>query len=373
MRRTKRKVVIIHFQPLERFPPVLNLLNYFGDNNELDLTVISTLNNEEKSLKSFTHPNIRIIRTPGIRPGSLFRLINYCRFYLGSLWFLLNIKPHIVLYYETLSSWPVLIYKKVRKKKLKVFLHCHEYTSPENYNDMWLVKQMHKMETRMYPSFSWISHTNEVRLEKFKEDHFLNKMDKSVFHLMPNYPPRKWSLFQTEFGSGSKTRLVFAGSLGYDNMYLKEIVDWVILNKEFVSVDFYSYNVDDKARNYFDSLETDCIQFYGGCDYNDLPGILQNYDVGLVLYKPYNFNHINGISNKVYEYLACGLDVWFPTDNTYMLSILRKKEWPKILALDFSHLNDFDLIKAVNRQRLNEAENLNFAENVYSEIYNECL
>ncbi|HET7115232.1 MAG TPA: hypothetical protein VFI29_01995, partial [Hanamia sp.] len=260
--------------------------------------------------------------------------------------------------------------KKLKGNKVNLLLHCHEYTSPENYNDMWLVQKMHKMETKMYPvSYVWISHTNEVRLEQFKKDHDLENVNKNIFHVMPNYPSRSWSSFKTDFGSTDKTRIVFVGSLGYDNMYLQETVDWVELNKDCFSLDIYAYNIDKKAKNLLDSINNNCINHYQGFDYKELPFILKKYDIGLVLYKPYNFNHVNGVSNKVFEYLACDLDVWFPKDNTYMLSMVREKSYPKILGLDFTNLPGFDFKNALKRDGMDYHSDNFFYETIYKEIY----
>lgn len=368
----KRKLIIIHFQPLERFPPVMNLLDFLSAKNDKNIVTITTKNKKESLLQEYTNTSIRIIRTPAIVPKSFFRLFNYLRFYGYSLWLLIRLKPSVVLYFETLSSWPALIYKRLRKNNLNLLLHCHEYTSPKDYNDMWLVRMMHRMETKMYPtSYKWISHTNQVRMEQFKKDHDLPNVNPGIFHIMPNYPPKSWANYQSDFMLSDKIRLVFVGSLGFENMYLKEIVNWITLNKDRISLDFYSYNIDQKAQKFLNSVPHDSIQFHEGCSYNELPSVLKKYDVGLVLYKAYNFNHINGISNKVYEYLACGLDVWFPKDNTYMLSIVRENEFPKIIALDFKNLVSFDYKNSVERNCLDKSSNNYFAENIYEEISNE--
>lgn len=370
--KKRRSIFIIHFQPLERFPPVTNLLDYLADHANEKIVVVSTSGRKESMLRPYFGKTKEIIikRTPGIIPGSFLRMFHYAEFYLCSLFLLIKKKPASVLYFETLSSWPSLMYKKLRGDKVKLLLHCHEYTGPENYNDMWLIKNMHSVESKMYSTaYEWISHTNEVRLQQFKRDHSLESSNRQVFHVMPNYPPKSWSSFKTDFGSAKKTRLVFVGSLGYNNMYLQETVDWVLLNKEFLTLDIYAYNIDKKARELLQDIQCDSLRYFGGCDYNELPRILKNYDVGLLLYKPYNFNHIYGVSNKVYEYLACGLDVWFPEDNTFMLSLTREKVYPKIIALDFKRLSDFDFKKATKRVGLEDVSDDYFYENVYDEIY----
>ncbi|HET7116174.1 MAG TPA: hypothetical protein VFI29_06770, partial [Hanamia sp.] len=102
----KRKLVIIHFEPLERFPPVMNLLDYLIGEANKNIIVISTEDKKGSNLKKYENAFIKIIRTPAIVPGTFFRLFNYVFFYLYSLWILIWREPAVVLYFETLSSWP---------------------------------------------------------------------------------------------------------------------------------------------------------------------------------------------------------------------------------------------------------------------------
>src|SRR5690606_13416823 len=138
------------------------------------------------------------------------------------------------------------------------------------------------------------------------------------FHVIPNYPSKNWSNSNIKDFSKQKTkRLVFVGSLGYKNMYLQEVIDWLKLHPTEFSLDIYSYNIDIKAKEAIQYCGLHNIHFFGGCNYKDLPHILKNYDIGLVIYKPFSVNTIHAVSNKVFEYLACGLDVWFSEDMTY--------------------------------------------------------
>jgi hypothetical protein len=243
--------------------------------------------------------------------------------------------------------------------------------SPVEYRqNMRLVTKMYKLEGKMIPgSYSWISHTNQNRLNNFIKDHHLEKERSSVFHTMPNYPSRFWAKEKTSFNSSRKVRLVYIGSLGLDSMYLKELVTWVLSNKQSLSLNFYSHNIDEEAKRFLESINDDCILLNNGCNYEELPGILKNFDVGLVIYKPVSENWIQNAPNKVFEYLACGLDVWFSKTITYTLSIAREHVYPKIIPLDFDNLNQFNIQKAIARDGINLKANDFFYENVYGEIY----
>jgi hypothetical protein len=253
----------------------------------------------------------------------------------------------------------------------KLLVHYHEYVSPREYaENMLLVKIMHRQETKMYSySYHWISQTNEVRLQKMIRDNHLVSTNQSVFHIMPNYPSKYWVKEKTSFNCSNKVRLVYIGSLGFDTMYLKELVEWVLHNKSSLSLDLYSYNIDKHAKMFLESINDDGVVLHNGCNYNELPAILKNYDVGLVIYKPVSENWIENAPNKVFEYLACGLDVWFSKTITYMLSLARENEYPKIIPVDFRNLKELNVQKAINRKGMKCDANNFFYENVYGEIY----
>jgi hypothetical protein len=390
MKRSSTEIAVIHFNPLELFPPITNLLDYLGKNTAKKIIVLSTQCRRERMLEPYKSKvqNITIKRTPGIVPASHFRIFNYSYFYLYTLFILMKDKPESVLYYETISSWPALMYKKLRGNKVKIFVHHHEYSSPEEYaNSMRLVKALHKIESKMYTTdFEWISQTNEIRLNKFIEDQkaafpqatlaYIHKESNGkalkLYHVIPNYPPRFWINKQAVFGNNNKIRLIYVGSLGYETMYLKELVEWVVLNQGKFTLDFYSHNVEEKAARFLKTIKSESVRFRGSCNYDELPGVLKNYDVGLVIYKPISENWIQNAPNKVFEYLACGLDVWFSESMTYTLLLKRENTYPKVIPVNFGELNSFDYKKALNHKGLVYKESEFFYENVYREL-NESL
>jgi len=365
--------VMIHFKALELYPPVINLLDYLGKNADEKILVISTDLPEDSHLKRYqaNASNIWVKRTGSIKPGSLFRIFQYLRFYISSLLLLIKLKPAVVLYFESISSWPALMYKKILGDSVKLMVHYHEYTTVEEYaHSMRLVKRMHQLEKTMYKnSFNWISHTNEIRLQRFKVDYSLNQIPADIFYTMPNYPSKFWAAGKSKTGKSEKNRLVYIGALGYDNMYLKETIDWVLSNNQFLSLDLYANIIDTKAADFIKSIKDESINYHGGCNYADLPDVLKMYDVGLVMYKPFDENTVNAVSNKVFEYLACGLDVWFSEDMTYTSVYTRRDVYPKVLPINFNRLDDFDFKRSFKRNGLSYQPTDYFCENVYAIIY----
>lgn len=369
--QTPWSIAIIHFQPLELYPPVCNLLDYLTQNSNNKIIVLTTKNrNKQFPVYENSSKQICIHRSPAIATASSLRLWYYLYFYLNGLQSLFKHQPKSVLYFDTISSWPALMYKKIKRSKVKLLAHYHEYCSPQEYaNNMLLTKVFHRMEIKMYPhSYQWISQTNEVRLQKMISDHHLENIDQAVFHTMPNYPSRYWAGKKTNYGASEKIRLVYVGSLGYDSTYLKELTEWAVQNKNQITLDLYSHNIDKKASAFLGSLQEDNVQFHGAVNYPELPEALANYDIGLVIYKPVSDNWIQNAPNKIFEYLACGLDVWFSKTMTYSLRFATEETFPRIIPVDFENLEGFDVEKAVSRTGLYYKETNFFYENIYPDI-----
>ncbi|MEO8413547.1 MAG: hypothetical protein ABI472_07795 [Ginsengibacter sp.] len=370
-RKKQQKLFIIHFQPLELFPPAMNMIDYLSRISEQKIIVITNKNSNLDLLSKYEPVNVKIYRPAKLSGPSMYRYLNYFFFYLSAFFLLLRHHPKLVLYFETLSSWPALMYKKI-KKRTSLMVHYHEYTEPKLYGEgMFLVRWMHEIETKMYGKFSWISHTNPVRLQIFKNDEKLESMSASIFHVLPNYPPKSWlTIKKNDSLKNKKKRLVFVGSLGYKNMYLQEVIDWLDIHPEELSLDIYAYKIDEKAKQVLAKANNKNIRYCGGCDYFSLPEILINYDIGLVIYKPFSQNTIHAVSNKVFEYLACGLDVWFSVDMTYTFEYARQSVYPKVIPVNFKELNSFDFALAISKENLQYEASPFFYENVYPEVLN---
>jgi hypothetical protein len=127
--------------------------------------------------------------------------------------------------------------------------------------------------------------------------------------------------------------------------------------------------MDERSRRFLQTIQNNHVRVQDACDYEQLPATLKNYDVGLVIYKPTSDNWIYNAPNKVFEYLACGLDVWFSKTMTFAMTFARENVFPKIIPVDFEKLNAFDFRSAISRDGLSMVENPFYYENVYDEIY----
>jgi hypothetical protein len=338
------RVVILHFQPLELYPPIQNLINVLSRNKEAsDITVITT-SSAHRSLPDFTCDceGIRILKLgrSGTTLSAPRRYFNYFKYNAGAMWYLIRKKPGRVLYFETISSLPAFLFKFINRA-CHILVHYHEYTTPEEYRTgMKLTKVFHILEKRLYPRAAWVSHTNDFRLQKFLKDVEPVKVTGAV--VLPNYPSRSWYV-EPRGNSRPPMRFVYVGSLSMETMYTRAFADWVNSQNGRATWDIYSHNMADDAREFLSKNRSSWINQFDAVRYSDLPGILKNYDVGVILYSGHIPNYQYIAPNKLFEYVTCGLDVWFPSELVGSKHLVTHGTYPGIYSLTFSQLRHINI------------------------------
>jgi hypothetical protein len=195
------------------------------------------------------------------------RIRNYLAFYFGALRGLMGWRPDAILYYETLSSFPALFYKRYVNRKTALFIHYHEYTSKKEYEEgMKLGRWLHRMEKRAFHRVDGISHTNADRIGLFKKD--LEAVVLPPVYELPNYPPSSWQAAERERSvPGQPVKIVYVGALSMDTMYTREFADWVIGQKGGATWDIYSDNITPEAMIFLAGLDQGLVRFRGNTDY----------------------------------------------------------------------------------------------------------
>jgi len=378
------KLAIIHFLPLEYYPPVTNLLDYlvnYPSNKFEKIKVFSTTNNKKRKNYQFPiqlpHKSIRRTPFPNEKNNSISRIIKYLKFNLQTLILLTFLKPDKILYFESYSAWPVYVYARYINRKVRIFIHNHEYSSKDWYqNTMKQVRYFHKLERKwLYPKAVWNSQTNPDRLDFFHRDHpYLNK---EQLRVMPNYPPKTWQTStkkKINTKDSSPLKLVYVGSLSFQSTYLKEVCEWIIKQNGKIHLDIFSFNLYDDVKSYLSNLSYEFINFHEkGIEYNDIPNILPEYDVGLIFYKAYSRNVTNCVSNKFYEYVALGLDVWFSQVMTTTNQHTNINSFPKVIPVDFENLDKFDWKSAASHEGLQHKPTNFFCEDIYEELVDKII
>jgi len=319
---------------VELYPPVINLLDYLSKDDHFNIELISTRNNK-KWLSKYTNVKIKITRINFLNQSKLHKIGSYFVFYLYTLIRLIQINPCCTIYFDTYSSLSALLFKKYFSKSNRIYCHYHELLL---YHDcVGVLKYIANFEKRNIGLLFWLSQTNEERLRIFLDYNKIN-VDLNKYHVVANYPPKNWQCSTREPKSLiSNIKLVYLGAIGYETMYLKEVCDFVSANIDF-SIDFYSNMIDPLAIAFFKNNQNDRINLKGGVDYKEIPGILKEYDIGVIMYKPFSVNTVQAVSNKMFEYLVCGLDVLCSEDMLYSKKYERTDCRPFVQLVDFSDL-----------------------------------
>ena len=348
----RNRIAIIHFSPLELYPPVQNLLRLLEQKNENERIWVLTTQTVLKDIDIFTidPAKIKLLRVgwSGQGVGLCKRYFTYTAFNILSVLCLLFNGVNKVLYFETLSAYPAWFYKRFLKRRAELFIHYHEYNSPEEYKKgMRLVRYFHKLELRLYPLSAWLSHTNIHRMSQFLKD--IEPLKVSNPQLLPNYPSVNW-LGKPNPPETNVVKIVYVGAVSLDTMYIKEFADWVNTHNGSVIWDIYSSNITDAAYRFIKTLDSQRIKFCGAVNYSSLPVVLKHYQAGIILYNGHSTNYVFNAPNKLFEYFGCGLDVWFPDVMEGSIPYLTNKTYPKILTFNFSNLSTIDIDEALNKK-----------------------
>ena len=287
---TIKKLSVVHWFPLEQYPPTTNMLDYFAADTDWPIDAFTCGN--DRGLTPYENPGVRIHRRP-FPSRSLNRLRRWIAYFAFPfiVYHLLKIRPGVLLYIEPHSALPAFLYCCLARR-CRLFIHYHEYRDRQEYlqRGMRLVRLNHWLEKRfLYRRAEWISQTNADRNRMFRED--LPGLDANKLKILPNYPPQFW----IEGGrplwrncSDQPLRLVYVGAVSLRDTFIGPLIDWLRSSDspDNVTLDVFSYNNDDETHRFLKASENQSIRFHArGVDYKDIPGLLVDYHVGLILYR----------------------------------------------------------------------------------------
>jgi hypothetical protein len=329
--------VIVHFQPIEKYPPVVNCARFIAEQpgykgNVSMLTTDAGAGNTFLDIKGVTIHRLATWK----KRNRWMRLWFYIQFNVRAAWWLWRKKPDKVIYFETLSAFGPWIYKKWFNRRAAVYIHYHEYTSTEEYRaGMALNRWLHNKELTLYPLSAWVSHTNTERMGMFLQD--VGKQAPPHTFIIPNYPSAAWGNKAAGVSRNEDNRIgfVYVGALSLNTMYTKEMAQFIAANPDTCYWHIYSDNFDEEVMHFLNSLKATNIFFKGRVQYDELSLVLPKYDVGVILYKGDTLNYAFNAPNKFFEYLACGLHVWYDKGMKGMKGFEQTQKAPYVLCVDF--------------------------------------
>lgn len=328
-------LALIHFQPLEHYPPVMNCIRDLEKEKVTALRIFTT--HSKNNWFSSSYP---IYRLGNYTTSRWSRYWTYLYFNFVSFLFLCYYRPKKVLYYETYSAWPVYWYIKLFPKVL-IFIHFHEYVSgKEKKESSVYFKYLLIKETALLKKAIWISQTNEDRMRLFQQDYFFVRKDQC--HILPNYPPADWAIRAQQIRANRQVtvikRIVYVGALGLETTYIREIAVWINSQKGAYTLDIYCNTVEAAVLEVLSKLNSSYITINKAIPYYDLPDLLATYDIGLVLYKGHIPNYVYNVPNKVFEYLVCGLKVWYSEELILTNKFKQEYDIQQLISINFTNL-----------------------------------
>lgn len=336
------KVAYVHPLPLEFYPPARNTLRIFSAREGWNVRAWSSRNT--RGLPELSPAEVQVVRHGhGKReqPTAL-RAAGYASWHLRTAADLARWSPDVVVAVEPHANLAVWTYYSVLRGNAELFIHHHEYYSEQDYlrDGMRLLRATRSIERDvLLERAAWVSQTNATRLALFEKSH--PKLRPGVGRVLPNYPPREWAtrLREERRGDPNVTRLVYVGAASFEDTFIREAALWVRASPDSLSLHVTGDNVSADVWAWLDSLSAANITTgRRGVDYDHLPDLLSEYDAGLVLYKGNTLNFVHNVPNKAIEYLACGLQTWYPVEMDGLRTFHEQHDALRMRQLDFRNL-----------------------------------
>jgi len=182
------KIAILHFNIIEKYPPVMNFIFDALEENPAKKILVFTTKNTT-SYKTPHFPNTKIYRFGTTSANPVKRYASYLWFNLMSSIVLLLNRIDKITSFETLSILPFWLVSKIFRIK-KGHIHFHEYMSePERRACSVYMKILFYLEDQLLKKFP-CSQTNEDRKQMFLTDKPYLKSE--MVKVRPNMPPKSW-------------------------------------------------------------------------------------------------------------------------------------------------------------------------------------
>jgi hypothetical protein len=258
---------------------------------------------------------------------------------------------------EPHSALAVWLHRNVFRSCARLVIQHYEYYTEDDYRRVGnrLLRLNRIFERSLLKQADRVTQTNPDRLRLFAADH--PSLRSTQLSVWPNYPPKSWFDVPERPWPVDPTgplRLVVAGAVSLRDTYIGPLVEWVTgPDQTACTLDIYASRCDTQTATWLQSRTCERLRFHsGGVPYSELPQILRTFDVGLILYRCRTVNFVWNATNKLFEYLTCGLDVWYPPCMLGVAPYARSTAAPRVLETDFDNLQVLDLSPRQTRSNL---------------------
>jgi glycosyltransferase involved in cell wall biosynthesis len=303
--------VISNYGYLRNIPPVFNLAGTLADRG-VDTLLLGFADPHGDPADSAS-PRVRVRRMRGLKTQGDTRAAVLLRAACWPAWLSLVARSHrhdLLVSTSPFDMHPV-VHSPARLKVYYLLESEHHGQAAPTLR----VRLKRQIERSLIRRFDVVAVPNASRAMRLQE---IYGRDLNV-KVVRNVPRRRAPLLATSLvtrrDGDSALRMVYAGALRDVNCVSEMIEAARIAKREIgsaVSLDLYGnlYDAADRNRALIDAAARDGVVSYcGEVPYADVPRTLAAYDVGVVLYRPDDFNHVHAAPCKLYEYAAAGLAV----------------------------------------------------------------
>ena len=335
------KIIAAVYSHPEYYPPTLNAVKALAASIEHVEIVFRNVKIDE-----CIYPNNITLKKSGAfkkiretETASYFwKLKSFFQFTLLLFHTLKKNRPKWLIVYDPI---PLLSYRLISpflKNKPKLWYHNHD------------VLEMNRLKKY---SISWFSHYSEQRsfskIDLFtlpseeRKVYFPIQKLKGKYFFLPNYPAISMLKKPQQLVAKEPLKFIYQGHIGIGHG-LDNIIKYISKKSRHITLTLIG-NTDIDYERYLKSLIeqlnlTNHIKILEPMPYEELILLTSRHHIGLAIHEPINiaFKTAATSSNKIYEYIACGLPV-FLFDSKEYKSKLDEKKWAFFTDLSFENLD----------------------------------
>jgi len=238
----------------------------------------------------------------------------------------------------------------IAKEKIPIWVDLHEYSPRqfENYKK-WntLMKPYVYWQTKKYLPKCQAITTVCAGLAKEYEKEFDVKIDALVYNA-----PAYEKLVPSEVSTTIK--LVHHGG-ATRHRYLERMIEMMQYLDDNYSLDFYLMANDENSKSYELELKklskNQNINFNPPVPTREIARTINKYDIGLFILEPVNFNYLNALPNKIFEFIQARLAIAVTPNpemkglvEKYKLGVVADNYSPKDMANKISLLSKDEVV-----------------------------
>lgn len=319
-----KRIFIGLYAPIDSFPPTINLINEFIHK---DFEVFAL----EIAQESFKHSDVNLDKLESLvfsraLPKFISNYILFFNFIFKTLKIARRQKIKNFVVFDAYGLLTIFILKSLRliNKNSKVWYHNHDIGYSQDFKFFSLGWLAHKAEFKVLKSTDFFTLPSKERSSYF--------LTRNCDFILPNYPSLKiYNKYQSKLEDKTLS-LIFQGRIneGHGFESIIKLLDTKI-NEFSIKLVLKGIVTESYKKELLFGLSPELqnrITFLGYSNYENLPNITSNAQVGIAIHQPRSLMHatLGTASNKIYEYAACGLPIIY-LNNDHFNGYLNKYSW----------------------------------------------